>query len=348
MTILADHKKLIYSGRIDWSNPLEPIFVFPCTFVKMKFTGNVLKVHVKNRNAYWNNYLGVLLDGEQSSVLLPKEGEALLDIPVKGSEKTEHEVMIFKRQDSCHELTFLGFELGEGAEIMDSDPLPERRIEVYGDSVSAGEVSEAVDYTGKEDPEHNGEYSNSWYSYAWMTARKLKAELHNISQGGIALLKGTGYYGAPEYLGMEECYDKIEYLPDLSPVKKWDFTKYTPHVVIVAIGQNDNHPEDYMAADYDSAKSKNWRRHYEAFIRRLMELYPGAQIILTTTILMHDAAWDRAIDEVCTGIASEHVHHFLYKRNGSGTPGHIRISEAEEMSEELAAYISSLGEDIWK
>ena len=71
MTILADHKKLIYSGRIDWSNPLEPIFVFPCTFVKMKFTGNVLKVHVKNCNAYWNNYLGVLLDGEQSSVLLP-------------------------------------------------------------------------------------------------------------------------------------------------------------------------------------------------------------------------------------------------------------------------------------
>lgn len=113
MTILADHKKLIYSGRIDWSNPLEPIFVFPCTFVKMKFTGNVLKVHVKNRNAYWNNYLGVILDGEQSCVLLPKDGEALLDIPVKESEKTEHEVMIFKRQDSCHELTFLGFELGE-------------------------------------------------------------------------------------------------------------------------------------------------------------------------------------------------------------------------------------------
>ena len=49
---------------------------------------------------------------------------------------------------------------------MDSDPLPERRIKVYGDSVSAGEVSEAVDYTRKEDPEHNGEYSNSWYSYA--------------------------------------------------------------------------------------------------------------------------------------------------------------------------------------
>ena len=37
--------------------------------------------------------------------------------------------------------------------IPDSEPLPERKIEVYGDSVSAGEVSEAVDYTGEEDPE---------------------------------------------------------------------------------------------------------------------------------------------------------------------------------------------------
>ena len=36
---------------------------------------------------------------------------------------------------------------------------------MYGDSVSAGEVSEAVEYTGKPDPEHNGQYSNSWYSY---------------------------------------------------------------------------------------------------------------------------------------------------------------------------------------
>lgn len=29
---------------------------------------------------------------------------------------------------------------------------PIRKIEVYGDSVSAGEVSEAVDFAGKEDP----------------------------------------------------------------------------------------------------------------------------------------------------------------------------------------------------
>ena len=373
MTILADHKKLIYSGRIDWSNPLEPIFVFPCTFVKMKFTGNVLKVHVKNRNAYWNNYLGVLLDGEQSSVLLPKDGEALLDIPfsliplpeypavllpkdgealmdipVKGSEKTEHEVMIFKRQDSCHELTFLGFELGEGAEIMDSDPLPERRIEVYGDSVSAGEVSEAVDYTGKEDPEHNGEYSNSWYSYAWMTARRLNAQIHDIAQGGIALRDHTGWFYEPEAIGMETAWNKIHYNPLFGNATEWDFSKYTPQVVIVAIGQNDNHPDDYMKEDYNSERSKQWREHYKAFIEGLKKQYPEAKIVCCTTLLCHDESWDRSIGEVVKELDHPDITQCLFTRNGKGTPGHLRIPEAEEMSQELADYIEKLNVKGWE
>ena len=51
--------------------------------------------------------------------------------------------------------------------------------------------------------------------------------------------------------------------------------------------------------------------------------YPHAQIILTTTILGHDAAWDRAIDEVCRELSKTdgRVHHFLYSKNGCGTPG---------------------------
>ena len=74
-------------------------------------------------------------------------------------------------------------ELSRGSVLLPPPEKPNRRIEVYGNSVSAGEVSEAVDYVGKEDPEHNGEYSNSWYSYRWMIARKLGAQIHDIAQG---------------------------------------------------------------------------------------------------------------------------------------------------------------------
>ena len=32
------------------------------------------------------------------------------------------------------------------------------------------------------------------------------------------------------------------------------FNQFTPHVVVVAIGQNDNHPEDYMKENYSGKK----------------------------------------------------------------------------------------------
>ena len=41
----------------------------------------------------------------------------------------------------------------------------------------------------------------------------------------------------------------------------------------------------------------------------------------------------------------DRIAHFTFRRNGKGTPGHLRIPEAEEMAEELSAYIESLGVD---
>lgn len=38
----------------------------------------------------------------------------------------------------------------------------------------------------------------------------------------------------------------------------------------------------------------------------------------------------------------EKITQYIFKRNGRGTPGHLRIPEAEEMAEELAAYIEKL------
>ena len=348
MRIEPQHKYLQYSGRIDWTDENAPVFVFPCTSVRMRFTGETLKVCVRNKKAYWENYLGCILDGEQTKLLLPDDGEGVIDIDVeqitkgKDTEGQSHEVLLFKRQDACHEVTFLGFEIGDGEEVLELPPKSQRRIEVYGDSVSAGEVSEAVDYTGRPDPEHDGQYSNSWYSYAWMTARKLGAEIHDVAQGGIALLDGTGWFNAPDYVGMATAWNKVHYNPVFGPATDWDFTQYTPQVVIVAIGQNDNHPEDYMKEDYNGSRALRWRSGYGLLLEKIRKQYPEAWIVCITTLLEHDASWDKSIDEVCRGMQDEKVRHYVFRRNGRGTPGHLRIPEAEEMAEELSAYIEGL------
>ena len=57
-----------------------------------------------------------------------------------------------------------------------------------------------------------------------------------------------------------------------------------------------------------------------------------------------------SIDSVCRDLqrTDGHIHHFLYEKNGCGTPGHIRANEAEGMARELSAFIEGLGEDIWQ
>lgn len=458
---------LQYEGRIDFSKEGGPLWVYPATSVRIRFRGSRLEAVVTNYRAYWDNYLGYILDGEQHCVKLEEsgitriclydereqsaggsgerrggsrnpseegretpgslaeqaalsghlkegtaasgslagqaavsgrlkegtaasgglaeqavisgdltEGEAVtgvLNENVRDSDETVHEVLLFKRQDSCHMVQIHGFIGSSDTELLPCTPLSPRRIEVYGDSVSAGEVSEAVDYCGQPDPVHNGEYSNSYYSYAWLTARKLGARLHDIAQGGIALMDGSGYFMEPEQRGMESIFDKVQYQPqllnqfpkelggdvpcgsegkclgkDAEMPLQWDFSLYRPQVVIVAVGQNDAHPDNFCGEDYEGERAACWRKRYADFLRRLRKIHPQAHIICMTTILNHDENWDRAIEEACAGLGDSRVHHFLFSNNGRGTHGHIRRPEAEKMAEELSAYIEGLGENIWR
>lgn len=348
MIISPDCELLEYEGRIDFADREAPLFVYPCSYVRIRFFGRYLAVKLRNHHLYWDNYIGIILDGKQEKRLLSNSGEEEFLYLLEEEQSKEHDCIIFKRQDACHHVSFLGFALNEGAQVLHCQEKKQRRIEVYGDSVSAGEVSEAVDYTGKPDPiDHNGYYSNSWYSYAWILARKLNASIHDIAQGGVALMNKTGWFHEPDYIGMENIYDKIGYQSEIGEVRKWDFAQYTPHVVIVAIGQNDSHPVDFMKQDMDGKMATRWKTHYQRFLKELRKRYPDAEIILTTTILEHDSAWDMAIGECCVAMKDPKIHRFLYKKNGRGTPGHIRIPEAEEMAEEMYQYLLTLGEEIW-
>lgn len=345
--ILPSDSQLTYMGRIDFDNPDAPVFVHPCSCVMLRFRGSSIACNITNIHSFYENSVGVVLDGQQKKFVLNDSDTTELVLG-EGLSDDIHELILFKRMDACHHFVLNSFQLPENGELLAAPQLPVRKMEFYGDSVTAGEVSEAVEYCGQPDPQHNGEYSNSWYSYAWCTARRLNAQIHDVAAGGIALLEGTGYFCAPKLYGMEYMYDKIQYNPYIAPPKTWDFSGYRPHVVVVAIGQNDNHPENYMLSGIENEKAMNWRAHYRDFIRTLRTRYPNAEIILSTTILNHDAHWDQAINAVCQELNDPKVHHFLYSNNGCGTHGHIRIPEAEKMADELSSFIESLGEKVWE
>lgn len=351
MTLIApDNPAIRYTGRIDDADPARPVWVHPYTQATFRFTGTSLAVRLVNRRTYGVSCLGAVIDGFQVRVPIPVDDEETVVTLASNLPDIEHEVTVFKRQDGQHYVELLGFDLSEGSTVLPPvGPRPARRIEVFGDSVSCGERNEASRYVGKSDPDVDlSPYSNSWFSYAAITARALDAELHDVSQGGVSLIDGIGWFNAPDYVGQESMWDRIQYNPMLGPSRPWDFNRWTPHAVVVAIGQNDAHPYDFMKEDYNGSQARHWRERYADFLRALRAHYPHAHIVCMTTVLQHDPSWDRAIGQAVTEFNDPNAEQFLFSRNGAATPGHPRVAEHEEMARELTAHLAALGPELWE
>ena len=127
MKILPNNSSLIYSGRIDWSDPSVAVWTYPATFVRIRFKGSHLSVRVKNKNNYWDNYLGVVEQDTQTKLLLPKDGEA--DIAEAKKELADGKTEADKKNwNACH--TALNTYSDEEREVFvalysDTAPLPE-------------------------------------------------------------------------------------------------------------------------------------------------------------------------------------------------------------------------------
>lgn len=345
MKITHNDSKALYMGRYDRTEE-RTLLYHAGSQVRLKFNGTSLFA-VINCTVLWGTLnLGVVIDGEMKAVPLSpySNGQDITVVAAAGLEQGEHNVIIYKRHAANQLLSFTEFETD--GEFLVPEPLPELKIEVYGDSVCAGEVIEAEELAGQCDPDdHDSRYDNVWNSFVMQTARNLNAQIHNFGQGGIALLNGTGYYHIPDRIGLESVYDKTCYIPEGGEFTAWDFGRYRPDIVIIAIGQNDKHNGVTDADDIniaDPAYRKKWKDTYIKIVKALDGHYGGtAKFVLTTTVLMHDPEWDKTIDEIAeelNGIGIR-AYHNLFSRNGAATPGHPRLSEHKEMADELTKFI---------
>lgn len=123
MIIKPDNEMLSYSGRIDFDDRLAPVLVYACSSIGMKFTGTSLKAVIANHRSCWTNELGYFIDGEQKCFTLSSDEEKKTYTLAEGLSEGTHELLLFKRMDSCHTFTFYGFEIDDGAEVL---PLPEK------------------------------------------------------------------------------------------------------------------------------------------------------------------------------------------------------------------------------
>ncbi len=347
-TIPSDSALIRYTGRID-RRADGAHFYWPGSYAAVRFTGTTLSCEL-TANVVWGTVcLGLIVDGRLSRVPLTKENNGRRMTFALGEwlePDTVHEVMLFKQLDCSYSYVLHGFST-DGA-FLDPPAREAKKLEFYGDSVTAGACVEAVDYVGRTDPSSNdASYDNAWWAYSWQTARLLNAECHLTAQGGIAVLPHTGYFHYPTQIGMDETWDRLCYFPEAGEYTKWDFSRFVPDAVVFALGQNDQHnalteENDLLCTGEHKAL---WKAEYKKIARGVMGHYPaGTPLVFITTLIRHDPAWDAAITEIVAELKAEglNAHQYLFRRNGDGTNGHPRIPEQTEMAEELAAFLKTV------
>lgn len=225
--ISFDQKSIAYMGRIEHIEHQCARIYWPGTSITINFVGTGAKAILKNGPETTWFYAIIDGDSEHAKKIKPDtiKTSCLL---ASGLPNEKHSVQLYKLTDNTTITSFFGFELNDGATVLDPDSPGKKKIEFYGNSITAGHGVEVP--VGQPDS-GAPEFFNNYLTYAGRTARHYQAQYSCISRSGIGLM--LSWFP----IIMPEMYDRLN--PG-DPNSKWDFSKFTPDVVVINLFQNDS------------------------------------------------------------------------------------------------------------
>jgi Carbohydrate esterase 2 N-terminal/GDSL-like Lipase/Acylhydrolase family len=244
-------------GRFDLSDPSQPTAEWSGSAMQARFSGTEIRALIGGAN----NYFAAVVDGTIGPVLTT-DGGGLYPV-ASGLSAGDHEVLVFRRDEAFDQPSpLLGFDFGAGGALLPPPATPSRRIEVIGDSISAGYGDECTNAS----QHFSAPTENEYIAYGPIAARAVGADAHIIAWSGKGLyqnLDGT----------MTETMPILwqRTIPtDASSV--WSPADWIPDAVVINLGTN-----DYGAPGPDP--TTNFTAAYLSFVMTLRAAYPKAWIL---------------------------------------------------------------------
>lgn len=330
-TVGAESKQFLYTGRIDFADPSAPSVSWPGSSIKANFTGTSLAIKLDDQLG--KNYFNVIVDGEAQHpyVLEAKKGEQIYEIS-SALTPGNHSVEIYKRTEGEEGATlFKGLVLDADAKLLAPPVRPTRRMEIYGDSITTGMGNEGAD----NGIDHLLSEKNNYWAYGAITARNLNAELHTISQSGIGIMISWFPFIMPQF------YDQLSAVGDNKT--QWDFTRWTPDLVVINLLQNDSWLIDREKRLHPIPSDAQRVQAYIDFVRSIRAKYPSAQIVcaLGSMDATANPKWPGYITAAVERMKKENkdtkLDTIFFEFTGFG--GHPRIAQHKANAEKLTAFI---------
>ena len=322
---------LLYEGRIFYKTDAT-ILSWPGTSVQLKFKGTEISAVLQDTDTA--NYFNVIVDGQVISKIhtdTVKRTYLLAENLPSG----KHVVQLFKRTEWDKGNTwFYGFEVPDKARVFKQPSPPKRKIEFYGNSITCGYAME--DNSGKD--RYYGYFENNYLSYSALTARHFDAQYSCISKSGIGIM--VSWFP----LIMPEMYDRLN---PTEPLSKWDFSKYTPDIVVINLFQNDswivNQPDNEQFKNRFGTNAPDATfiiNAYKNFVSSLRGKYPDASIICTLGNMdatKEGSPWPGYVSSAVTALNDPKIYTCFFKYKN--TNGHPNVAEQKMMADTLIGFI---------
>jgi lysophospholipase L1-like esterase len=323
----ASDKKIQYTGRINFSDPLKPRMWAPGVYIQAKFKGSECELLIDDEVLGGNNhnYVEIVVDDKAPYRIQTTGKTNVIDVP--GLSDGEHTILICKDTESnTGYIEFIGLRCEK---LLSLPPKPKRKIEYFGDSITSGtgmDLSVIPCGKGQWQDQHN-----AYMSYGARTSRNLDAQWQLTALAGVGLVHSCCNMN----IVMPQVYDKLILRGDSIT---WDFKKYTPDVVTICLGQNDGMQD-----------STKFCTAYVSFIQTIRQHYPKADIVCLTSP-MGNAKLTVVLKRYITSITDnvnakgdKKVSKYFFSRSfNSGCGGHPDMAEHELIANELTAYIKQL------
>ena len=363
--IPASNEDIQYMGRIDFSNPLQPTYIYPGISIKANFNGTEITAIIHDYgdgSDASGNFYKVLIDEQiVTEQLKVNNGEANYKL-ASGLNPTNHTVELIKiTEGASGKSSFKGFVITGGSEeLFPLESLPEKRIEFIGDSWTCGYGNVSQFSTGQASMAYSNYYAaneDNYYAWGPITARALGAQYHVTATSGRGLYRnntGTTTNTLPK--NYDNLYEDDTSIP-------WDHSTYHPDVISIHLGTNDLAQEE--GGEQYKLDDEVFKQTYIDFITTLRGYHPCSYIIICFGNSKSDSwpTWTQQLTRLRT-IANQVVESFSENVTtlelpftaekwtgnpeddcGYGDAWHPSKCSHEEMSAELVQKINSLSID---
>jgi lysophospholipase L1-like esterase len=285
-----------YVGRWDRSDPNRVEGSWGAIGIRARFAGTSLKLRIEDAQ----NTFTYSLDGGAQQLLGPGlNGEIAL---ASGLPDGEHTLELYRRSEGGYGKTAIsGLVLDAGKELLAPPARPARKLEVVGDSISAGFGDEG---TGGSTPQTQ----NGHAAYGPQLARLLGAEWSIIAHSGQGMFRNLCEPMPPSAQHMPDEFLLTQH--PAVPGPAWDFAAWQPDVLLVTLGTNDF--SDYPPGACQAPDLAGFKQAYADFLKLSRSKYPQAEIFAVGTFIGTAAnqfgTCNAAICEAVASVADPRVH----------------------------------------